>query len=73
MARAQYIYTVTIDSAVVWIGTVKHEMRSFLYEGTRYPVSALVVHRRRAGSQEGSADTWAMIPAPVFLATGKIG
>lgn len=51
MARSNYIYTVTIHNTILWVGTVKREMREFLQTQERYDIDWLWVQRRENGSQ----------------------
>lgn len=68
MARSAYIYIVTIHNTILWVGTVKHEMGSYL-EGSRYDVDWLWVRRYKNGSQEGIVETFTK--ATVYLEEGK--
>lgn len=52
MARSTYIYTVKIDQTTLWIGTVKHEIITFLKRYTNYPHEWLHVSRYRDGEQK---------------------
>ena len=69
MARSPYIYVVRIHRAILWIGTVKHEMRTFLEGHDRYPLRWLTVARYADGTVNTPVSE---IPAEMFMHTDKI-
>lgn len=70
MARSAYIYMVRIDRAPLWVGTVKHEMETWLTHHIRYPHHFLEIVRWEDGCQ--MQDTARYMKANHFLERGCV-